>query len=168
MKFLIAGGGTGGHVYIGIALAREIALRAPEAEFVFVGTRRGLESRIVPQEGFRLETIDSAGLKRVGLLRLARNASILPLSLRQSLRLVGRERPDVAVGVGGFSSGPAVLAAWVRGVPTLVVEPNAYPGFANRTLARFVDRAAVALPEALPYFRGKGVVTGIPPPPQWP
>jgi len=162
VKFLIAGGGTGGHVYIGIALARQIAGRAPGAEIVFVGTRQGLESRIVPQEGFRLETIDSAGLKRVGLLRLVRNALLVPWSFWQSLRLVGREHPDVAVGVGGFSSGPAVLAAWARGVPTLVVEPNAYPGFANRVLARFVDRAAVALAEALPHFRGKGVVTGIP------
>jgi UDP-N-acetylglucosamine--N-acetylmuramyl-(pentapeptide) pyrophosphoryl-undecaprenol N-acetylglucosamine transferase len=162
VKVLIAGGGTGGHIYIGVALAREILRRDSRAECVFAGTRRGLESRLVPEEGFRLELIDSAGLKRVSARALARGLLLLPLSLAQSLRLVRRFTPDAAVGVGGFSSGPVIAAAWVRGVPTLVVEPNAYPGLANRWLARIVDAAAVALPEALAHFRGKGVVTGIP------
>ena len=162
VKVLIAGGGTGGHIYIGVAVAREILRRDSRAECVFVGTKTGLESRLVPEEGFRLETIDSAGLKRVSAGAFARGLFLLPLSLAQSLRLVRRSAPDAAVGVGGFSSGPVIAAAWMRGVPTLVVEPNAYPGLANRWLARIVDVAAVALPEALAHFRGKGVVTGIP------
>jgi len=162
MRLLIAGGGTGGHIYIGIAIARELRRRDAASEVLFVGTRRGLESRIVPGEGFQLEYIESTGLKRVGAANLARGLLLLPRSLIQSYRVVGSYRPNVAVGVGGFSSGPAVLAAWLRSVPTLVVEPNAYPGLANRWLAHVVDRAAIALEEAAPFFRGKAVLTGIP------
>ena len=162
MKVLIAGGGTGGHIYIGIALARELQRRNEANDFLFVGTRRGLESRIVPQEGFRLEYIDSAGMKGVGIKKLLRGLRLIPQSLLQSRRHVLNHAPDVVVGVGGYSSGPVVLAAsWMK-KPTLIVEPNAYPGLTNRILARVVDRAAIALPETAGYFRGKGVLTGIP------
>jgi UDP-N-acetylglucosamine--N-acetylmuramyl-(pentapeptide) pyrophosphoryl-undecaprenol N-acetylglucosamine transferase len=162
VKVLIAGGGTGGHIYIGVALARELQRRSEANNFLFVGTRRGLESRIVPQEGFRLEYIDSAGLKGVGIKNLLRSLWLVPQSLLQSRRHVLNHAPDVVVGVGGYSSGPVVLAAsWMK-KPTLIVEPNAYPGLTNRMLARVVDRAAIALPETAGYFRGKGVLTGIP------
>jgi UDP-N-acetylglucosamine--N-acetylmuramyl-(pentapeptide) pyrophosphoryl-undecaprenol N-acetylglucosamine transferase len=162
MKVLIAGGGTGGHLYMGIALARELQARDPSCDFLFVGTRRGLESRIVPREGFRLEYIVSAGLKGMRMRSLIRHLLMIPRSLWQSGRLVSHYAPDAVVGVGGYSSGPVVLAAWWRGKPTLVLEPNAYPGLTNRWLARVVDRAAVALPEASSFFRGKAAVTGIP------
>ncbi len=162
MKVIIAGGGTGGHIYIGIAVARELLSRNPSADFLFVGTRRGLESRIVPPEGFRLAFIDSAGLKGMGPWRLMRNLLLVPRSLVQARRLVKSYRPDVVVGVGGFSSGPVVLASWWEGKHNLIIEPNAQPGLTNRWLAFLVDRAAIGLPDTGGYFRGKEVVTGIP------
>jgi len=159
---MIAGGGTGGHLYLGIAIARELQRRRSADDFLFVGTRRGLEARIVPQEGFRVEFIESAGLKRVGLLDSIRNFLLIPRSLLQARRLIRNFAPDIVVGVGGYSSGPVVLAAWWLGKPTLIMEPNAYPGLANRLLAAVVDRAAVALPDACRHFGKKAEVTGIP------
>ena len=162
VRVVFAGGGTGGHVYLGISLARELLRRDPAHEVLFIGTAHGLESKIVPGEGFRLEHITSRGLKRVGALDLMRNLLLVPRSLLQSRRLLARFTPRVVVGVGGYSSGPVVLAAWWAGIPTLIVEPNAYPGLTNRWLARVVDRAAVAMPEAAGSFRGRASVTGIP------
>ncbi len=162
MRVVFAGGGTGGHVYLGISLARELLRRDPKHEFLFIGTARGLESRIVPDEGFRLECITSRGLKRVGALDLLRNLMLVPVSLLQSRRLLSGFAPHAVVGVGGYSSGPAVLAAWWARIPTLIVEPNAWPGLTNRWLARIVDCAAVAMPEAAGCFRGRASVTGIP------
>ncbi len=162
MRVVIAGGGTGGHLYIGVALARELLRRDSSYDFLFVGTRYGLESRIVPQEGFRLEFIVSAGLKGMGFWNRLRNAMLIPNSLLQSRRLVMGHRPDVVVGVGGYSSGPVVLAAWWLGKRTLIIEPNAHPGITNRWLAPFVDRAALALADAGRFFGRKGIVTGIP------
>lgn len=162
MRVVFAGGGTGGHVYLGISLARELLRRDPAHEFLFIGTARGLESKIVPGEGFRVEYIISRGLKRVGAFDFMRNLLLVPRSLLQSRRLLAAFVPRVVVGVGGYSSGPVVLAAWWLGTPTLIVEPNAYPGLTNRWLARVVDRAAVAMPEAAGNFRGRASVTGIP------
>jgi UDP-N-acetylglucosamine--N-acetylmuramyl-(pentapeptide) pyrophosphoryl-undecaprenol N-acetylglucosamine transferase len=159
---VFAAGGTGGHLYIGIALARELRRRNPASNSLFIGTRRGLEARILPQEGFRVEFIMSAGLKRVGRWAAVRNFSLIPKSLWQARQLLRRYAPDAVVGVGGYSSGPVVLAAWWLGKRTLIVEPNAYPGLANRWLAPVVDAAALALPEAAPHFGRKAVVTGIP------
>jgi len=162
VRIVIAGGGTGGHLYIGIALARELARQGPGAEFLFVGTRYGLESRILPKEGYRLAFIESAGLKGMGIRSLVKNLALVPRSLAQSGRIVRDYRPAVVVGVGGYSSGPVVLAGWLLRLPTLVIEPNAHPGLANRWLAHVVDRAALALPDEGKYFGRKGVVTGIP------
>ncbi len=159
---MIAGGGTGGHLYLGIALARELLRRDPGYGFLFVGTSRGLEARIVPQEGFRVEFIVSAGLKKVGTVGAARNFLLIPRSLLQARRLIRDFAPQVVVGVGGYSSGPVVLAGWWLGRPTLIMEPNAYPGLANRWLAPVVNRVALALPDAGKYFGRKAVVTGIP------
>ncbi len=149
-------------MYLGISLARELLRRNPGHEFLFIGTARGLESKIVPGEGFRLECITSRGLKRVGALDFMRNLMLVPRSLLQSRKLLGGFAPGVVVGVGGYSSGPVVLAAWWASIPTLIVEPNAYPGLTNRWLARVVDRAALAMPEAAASFRGRASVTGIP------
>jgi UDP-N-acetylglucosamine--N-acetylmuramyl-(pentapeptide) pyrophosphoryl-undecaprenol N-acetylglucosamine transferase len=162
VKILFAGGGTGGHVYLGIALARELRRRIPGCAILFVGTRRGLEARIVPAEGFDIEFIESAGLKGMSPVKLLRNLMLVPGSVVQSRRIVRRFVPDVVVGVGGYASGPVVLAAWMAHRRTLVVEPNAYPGFTNRVLAKVVDAAALALPDDGGYFGRKGVVTGIP------
>jgi UDP-N-acetylglucosamine--N-acetylmuramyl-(pentapeptide) pyrophosphoryl-undecaprenol N-acetylglucosamine transferase len=161
-RIVFAGGGTGGHIFLAIALAREMVRRNGAADVLFVGTQRGLESKIVPREGFRLEYIVSAGLKGMKLWSVLRNFLMIPGSLWQSGRLLRRFRPHVVVGVGGYSSGPVVLAAWWLGCATLVIEPNAHPGLTNRWLAHVVDRAALALPDEGGYFGSKGIVTGIP------
>jgi len=162
MRVLIAAGGTGGHIYPGIAVAWEIMRREPESEVRFVGTERGLESKLVPQAGFELSLIDSAGLKNVGQVARVRALMVIPKSLLTARSLIRGFRPDIVIGAGGYVSGPVVLAAALMNVPTLVMESNALPGWTNRRLARFVDKAAVSFEAALPYFRGKGVVTGNP------
>src|SRR3989442_10586158 len=162
MRILIAAGGTGGHIYPGIAVAKEIMRREPESEVRFVGTERGLESKLVPQAGFGLSIIDSAGLKNVRPIARARALIIIPKSLLTARGLIRRFRPDIAIGAGVYVSGPVVLTAALMNLPTLVMESNALPGWTNRVLSRFVDKAAVSFATSLPYFRGKGVVTGNP------
>ena len=162
MRVLIAAGGTGGHIYPGIAVANETLRRDPTSEIGFVGTERGLEKKLVPGAGFELSIIDSAGLKNVGLLARLRGLLILPKSLAEARRLISSFHPDVVIGAGGYVSGPVLLTAALMRIPTLVMESNALPGFTNRRLARFIDKAAVSFEEALPYFKGKGVVTGNP------
>ena len=162
MRVLIAAGGTGGHIYPGIAVARELMRRDPSSEVRFVGTARGLETRLVPQAGFELAIIESAGLKSVGAIRFLRALALLPKSLLDARRVISAFRPDIVVGAGGYVSGPVSLVAALAGRPTLVMDSNALPGWTNRVLARFVDKAAVSFAEALPYFRGKGVLTGNP------
>ena len=162
MKVLIAAGGTGGHIYPGIAIANEIMRRFAESEILFVGTARGLEKKIVPDNGFQLSLINSAGLKNVGVLGKIRGLSILPRSFFEARKIMRQFRPHVVVGAGGYVSGPVLLMAAIMGLPTLVMDSNALPGFTNRRLARFIDRAAVTFKEALPYFGAKGVVTGNP------
>jgi len=159
---VIAGGGTGGHLYPGIAVAREILRRQPDACVTFVGTAAGLESRIVPREGFPFATIRSAGLKGRSRAVLARGLALLPISGLDAWRIVSRLKPDLVIGVGGFASGPVVLVAALRRIPTMVLEQNAMPGLTNRLLARVVRAAAVTYGAALPYFRGKGFVSGNP------
>jgi UDP-N-acetylglucosamine--N-acetylmuramyl-(pentapeptide) pyrophosphoryl-undecaprenol N-acetylglucosamine transferase len=161
-RVVIAGGGTGGHLYPGVAVAREILRRRPDAAVSFAGTARGIETRIVPREGFELDLIRSAGLKGKSLATRARGAALIPLGLADAWRVVSRRRPQAVVGVGGYSSGPVVLAAALRRIPTLVLEQNAVPGLTNRLLARWVGAAAVAYEDTLSYFRGKGFVAGNP------
>lgn len=162
MRVLIAAGGTGGHIYPGIAVAKEIMHREPKSEVRFVGTERGLESKLVPQAGFELSIIDSAGLKNVGPVARARALMVIPKSLLTARGLIRAFRPDIVIGTGGYVSGPVVLTAALMNVPTLVMESNALPGWTNRRLARFVDQGAVSFDAALPYFGHKGVVTGNP------
>jgi UDP-N-acetylglucosamine--N-acetylmuramyl-(pentapeptide) pyrophosphoryl-undecaprenol N-acetylglucosamine transferase len=161
MRVLIAAGGTGGHIYPGIAVAKEVMRREPQSAVRFVGTARGLETRLVPQAGFELSLIESAGLKNVGMMARLRGLALLPKSFLAARRLIREFRPDIVVGAGGYVSGPVLLMAALMRVPTLVMESNALPGWTNRRLARFVDRATVSFEAALPYFRGK-VVTGNP------
>ena len=162
MRVLIAAGGTGGHIYPGIAVAHEIMRRDPRSVVKFVGTARGLETRLVPQAGFELLLIESAGLKNVGLRARLRGLALLPRSFLAARRLLRECRPDVVVGAGGYVTGAVLLTAALMRVPTLVMEQNALPGWTNRRLAPFIDAAAVSFEAALPYFRGKGVVTGNP------
>ena len=162
MKVLIAAGGTGGHIYPGIAVAKEILRRDETSEVLFVGTARGLETRIVPDNGFQLSLINSAGLKNVGLMGKIKGLSVLPKSFLEARQIIRQFRPHVVVGAGGYVSGPVLLMAAIMGVPTLVMDSNALPGFTNRQLARFVDRAALTFDESLKFFGKKGIVTGNP------
>ncbi len=160
--FLIAAGGTGGHLFPGIAVADELRRRDPDVRVVFAGTPRGLESRLVPRAGYALELLPILPLNGVGAVRLLRGLLALPWSLVRAVALVRRLRPIAVLGVGGYAGGPVTLAAALLGVRTVILEPNAKPGFTNRVLGPFVRRAACAYDEARRVFGAKGIVTGNP------
>ena len=162
MRVIIAAGGTGGHIFPGVAIAREFRRRDQSAEILFVGTARGLESKIVPREGFDLELIKVGALKGVSVFERVKSLTGLPASFLAARQILRRFKPDVVIGVGGYSSGPTLLVAALSRIPTMVVEPNAMPGFTNRMLARFVDAAALSFADAQKYFGDRGVVTGNP------
>jgi UDP-N-acetylglucosamine--N-acetylmuramyl-(pentapeptide) pyrophosphoryl-undecaprenol N-acetylglucosamine transferase len=162
LRVVIAGGGTGGHLYPGIAVARELLARRPDAIVTFAGTARGIESRVIPREGFELDVIRSSGLKGKSFVDRARGAALIPIGLLDAWRIVSRRRPSLVMGVGGYSSGPVVLAAALRGVPTMLLEQNAVPGLTNRLLARWVRAAAVTFDSTTTYFGGKAFVSGNP------
>lgn len=162
MRALIAAGGTGGHIYPAIAVANEIKRRDTDSLVRFVGTAHGLETRLVPQAGYELSLIESTGLVNMGWRSRARGLALLPKSFVAARRLISRFSPDVVIGAGGYVSGPVLLVAALSRVPTLIMESNAVPGFTNRRLIRFVDKAAASFEATLPYFGRKGVVTGNP------
>ena len=143
-------------------MARELMRRSSGATVSFAGTSRGLEARVLPKEGFELDLIRSAGLKGKSIAARLRGALLLPAGFFDAWRLVGRRHPDAVIGVGGYSSGPVVMVAAVRGIPTLVLEQNVVPGLTNRVLARFVRAAAVTYSETLSFFGRRGFVTGNP------
>ena len=159
---LIAAGGTGGHLYPGIAVADELLRREPGMRIVFAGTPCGLESRIVPRAGYPLELLPILPLNGVGRWRALVGVLALPLGLLRSLFLVLRLRPAAVLGVGGYAGGPVALVAALLGVRTVILEPNAKPGFTNRVLRPFVDAAACAWEDARVFYGGKGVLTGNP------
>jgi UDP-N-acetylglucosamine--N-acetylmuramyl-(pentapeptide) pyrophosphoryl-undecaprenol N-acetylglucosamine transferase len=162
LAVVIAGGGTGGHLYPGIAVARELLRQVPDAEVTFAGTAKGLEARVVPREGFVLDVIRSAGLKGKSRAARLRGASLLAPSVLDAWRVLSRRRPRVVVGVGGYSSGPVVMLAALRGIPTMVLEQNAVPGLTNRLLARVVRAAAVTYDETRAFFGERAFVAGNP------
>ncbi len=163
MRVLFAGGGTGGHLYPAIAVAREILRRDPEAAVLFAGTVQGIESAILPREGLELKTIRIAGLKRKRKMEQILTLFTLPSALVHALAVVRNFRPDVAMGVGGFVSGPLILAAWLLRKSTSLQEQNSVPGLTNRILARFADRIYTAFDGAENYFpKGKVLLTGNP------
>jgi UDP-N-acetylglucosamine--N-acetylmuramyl-(pentapeptide) pyrophosphoryl-undecaprenol N-acetylglucosamine transferase len=149
---MIAGGGTGGHLFPGLAVAEEVITRHPGNEVVFVGTSRGLEARVVPAAGFPLEILEARGLKGTSLGQRLLGLWALPRALWASFRLLWRYRPDVVLGVGGYVSGPVVLAAWFLRVPTAVQEQNALPGLTNRILGRLASAVFVSFEEARAFF----------------
>lgn len=160
MRIVIAGGGTGGHVIPALAIAHQLKKQFG-AEVLFIGTARGIETRLVPQAGFPLELIKVGALKNVSLMTRAKTMFDLPRSLWTAGRLLSDYRPDVVIGVGGYASGPAMFAAIRRRIPTLAFEPNVVPGFANRLVARWVSAAAVHFEETCEYFPNCKV-TGVP------
>jgi UDP-N-acetylglucosamine--N-acetylmuramyl-(pentapeptide) pyrophosphoryl-undecaprenol N-acetylglucosamine transferase len=163
VRLLIAGGGTGGHLFPGIALAREALARDPGSAILFVGSKRGLESRIVPQAGFRLALVPASGVKGLGAAGALRALAVTPLGIVRALGILREFRPDVVVGVGGYASGPVMAAAAVLGLPRAAIEPNAIPGITNRILARVVREIYVAWDETVAAFPpGKAIATGTP------
>jgi UDP-N-acetylglucosamine--N-acetylmuramyl-(pentapeptide) pyrophosphoryl-undecaprenol N-acetylglucosamine transferase len=162
VRVVIAGGGTGGHLYPGIAVARELLARQPDAEISFAGTARGIEARVVPREGWPLDLIRSVGLKGKSLVELLRGTALIPLGLADAWRIVSARRPQLVVGVGGYASGPVVVVAALRGVPTMLLEQNAVPGLTNRLVAPLVKAAAVTFDATREFFGSKAFVSGNP------
>lgn len=162
-KIVIAGGGTGGHIYPGIAIARAIQKMDPNIEVHFVGTCAGLETKIVPREGFPLHLIESGKLNVKSPIQKIKTLLKIPKGFWQSIRLLGQLKPLYVIGVGGYASGPFVLAASMIGFNTAIWEPNAMPGMANRLLARFVDKCFVVFNEAKKHLKNDEVIqTGMP------
>jgi UDP-N-acetylglucosamine--N-acetylmuramyl-(pentapeptide) pyrophosphoryl-undecaprenol N-acetylglucosamine transferase len=160
-SFLMAGGGTGGHVIPLVAVARELRRRGHDP--FFVGTRKGLEATLVPAEGFPLEWIEIGGLMRVGAARALKTLWELPAGVARCWKLCGARRAAAVFSLGGYAAGPPMLAAWLRRIPIVLMEPNAAPGFTARHMSRWVDRALVSFPEAERYFpRGRTELTGLP------
>ncbi|HTV55748.1 MAG TPA: undecaprenyldiphospho-muramoylpentapeptide beta-N-acetylglucosaminyltransferase [Terriglobia bacterium] len=170
LRVLIAAGGTGGHIFPALAVAQELRSRCAPGKGAeraacrveFVGTGRDLESRIIPGAGFPVHTVAAAGLKGMGASRLVRNVLVLPNSFWQTGRLLRRFRPNVVVGLGGYVAGPVVLQAALARIPTLLIEPNAAPGFTNRILAPWIQLAALGFKEAAPFYGSKARITGHP------
>lgn len=155
-RLLVAGGGTGGHLFPGVAIAEEWSAR-DGGEVLFVGTSRGIETRAVPAAGFALETLEVSGLKRMGLWKTLRGLFRLPLAIAKSVAIVRRFRPDVVIGVGGYASGPVVLVARLLGYPTAIQEQNSVPGFTNRTLGKMVRKVFIAFADAAGFFPARKI-----------
>ena len=162
LSVVIAGGGTGGHLYPGIAVARELLRRQPDAVVTFAGTARGIEARVVPREGFALDLLRSAGLKATSVSARIRGLGLLPLGGLDAWRIISKREPDLVIGVGGYSSGPVVLVAALRRIPTMLLEQNAVPGLTNRSLAKVVSAAAVTFDSTVSFFGRRAFVAGNP------
>src|SRR5215475_3515663 len=160
MRAILAGGGTGGHVIPALAIANQLKA-SYDAELLFIGTARGIENRLVPAAGYPLQLVRVGALKNVSLTTRLKTALDLPRALWDAGRTLNAFAPDVVIGVGGYASGPAMLSAVVKRIPTLAFEPNVVPGFANRIVAHFVSGAAVQFEQTANYFR-HSEVTGVP------
>jgi UDP-N-acetylglucosamine--N-acetylmuramyl-(pentapeptide) pyrophosphoryl-undecaprenol N-acetylglucosamine transferase len=162
VKLLIAGGGTGGHVFPALAIAQEWLSRGNEREVVLVGTQRGIEMKLVPQAGLPLETLRVGGLKGKGGATLLKNLAMLVPAMLDAQRVLRKHKPIAAFGVGGYAAGPMLLAAWLGRVPNVIFEPNAEPGFTNRVLARISKRIATGYEVSAQAWGNKAIVTGCP------
>jgi len=158
MRLMIAGGGTGGHLFPGVAIAEELRARAPEAAVRFVGTARGIEARVLPELGWDLHLIQVSGLKTVGALGALRGLFRLPRALWQARRAVQQWKPDAVIGVGGYASGPVVLMARLAGVPTAICEQNSIPGLTNKLLGRIARAVFLSFEESRRFFKPKKIV----------
>ena len=160
-KVVIAGGGTGGHLFPGVALAKALKRNDITMEITFVGTKQGIESKVLPGEGFKLKTIISSGLLGKRGLNRWISWSKLPVGAAQSIVFLIRNRPNLVVGVGGYVSAPLVFSAWLLRIPILIHEQNAFPGMANKWLGKIADKVAVSYKESKQFFSKKKVeVTG--------
>ncbi len=160
-KVVIAGGGTGGHLFPGLALARAIKRSDMTIEIEFVGTKRGIESKVLPREGFKLKSIVSSGLSGKKGLGKWISWFKVPIGAAQSMCFLIRNRPNLVVGVGGYASAPLVFSAWLLRIPILIHEQNVFPGMANKWLGKIADKVAVSYKESKKFFEEKKVeVTG--------
>jgi UDP-N-acetylglucosamine--N-acetylmuramyl-(pentapeptide) pyrophosphoryl-undecaprenol N-acetylglucosamine transferase len=155
VRLLVAGGGTGGHLFPGIAVADEVVRRG--GHVLFVGTSRGIETRAVPAAGYALETLDVSGLARMGLWGTVRGLGRVPMAIAKSIAILRRFRPEVVLGVGGYASGPMVLAAALLGYPTAIQEQNSVPGITNRVLGRLVRAVFIAFKDAARFFPARKI-----------
>ncbi|HZC68228.1 MAG TPA: undecaprenyldiphospho-muramoylpentapeptide beta-N-acetylglucosaminyltransferase [Nitrospirales bacterium] len=163
MRVIIAAGGTGGHLYPGVALAREFARLDPGSETIFVGTDRGLETKVVPREGYELITITARGVMGQGVWEAVQGLAAVPVGLLQCLAICHQRRPDLAIGIGGYTSPPLVLAAFLLGIKRAILEPNVHPGVANRVLSPFANLIFVSFADTAPFFAsGKTRIVGTP------
>ena len=163
MRIVIAGGGTGGHLFPGIAIAEAFLERDPKNEVLFIGTERGIEKRVLGELGYPLRLLDVEGIKGRGLAKVLGALWKIPGSMRQSFRILKDFSPQLVIGVGGYASGPAVLTAVLAGIPTAIAEQNALPGVTNRILGRFVKKIFLSFPDTGGWFPpGKTLVTGNP------
>src|SRR5262245_37579629 len=162
MKVIIAGGGTGGHLFPGIAVAREIQRRYSGSTILFVGAERGIETKIVPKEGFELRTLPVGGIKGLGISRQIRNLMGMVSGVFKARAILQEFNPQVVIGVGGYASFPTLTAATLAGYPRVIMEQNAIPGLANRVLGKWVDFAAVTDARTQSFFGNRAVVTGNP------
>ena len=163
MRIVIAGGGTGGHLFPGIAIAEEFLKRDNQTEIIFIGTKRGIESKLLGQLGYELKEIDIEGVKGRGMKALVKGVYQIPQSMWQSGRILKQFRPDMVIGVGGYASGPAVLAAHFMRMPTAIAEQNAIPGVTNRILGNFADKIFVTYAQTKTYFpQAKVILSGNP------
>jgi UDP-N-acetylglucosamine--N-acetylmuramyl-(pentapeptide) pyrophosphoryl-undecaprenol N-acetylglucosamine transferase len=162
VKLLIAGGGTGGHVFPAIAVAREWLSRGSERQVLLVGTQRGIEMKLVPQAGLPLETLRAAGLKGKGGLTLLKNFGMLAPGMMDAFRILRKHKPVAAFGVGGYAAGPMMLATWLNRIPNVVFEPNAQPGLTNRLLAHLSRKIATGYEISARVWGDKAAVTGCP------
>lgn len=152
MRIIISGGGTGGHIYPAITIARAIAAMVEPCEILFVGTRQGLEADIVPKEGFAFAAVDAKGFERRLSWDTVRTLYKTAAGLGQSVGIIRRFRPDIVIGTGGYVCGPVLLTASLMGIPTMIQEQNVIPGVTNKILARFVTKVAAGYPEAAKFF----------------
>lgn len=157
-RLLIAGGGTGGHLFPGVALAEELRAREPDAVIKFVGTARGIEARVLPDLGWDLELIEVSGLKTVGAAGAVKGMFRLPKAMFQARRIVKAFKPDAVIGVGGYASGPVVLAAKLAGIPTAICEQNSIPGLTNKMLGKLVRQVFLSFDESKRFFNDKKIV----------
>lgn len=163
MRVVLTGGGTGGHIYPALAVAKEIARQHPEASFLYIGTDKGLESRLVPRENIPFQAVEISGLKRKLSLENVKTAWKFFRSVGRSKQLLREFRPDVVIGTGGYVCGPVVFAASRLRIPTVIHEQNVEPGLTNKFLTRFVDQICVSFEESLAHFPvGKAICTGNP------
>ncbi|MGH7885512.1 MAG: undecaprenyldiphospho-muramoylpentapeptide beta-N-acetylglucosaminyltransferase [Thermodesulfobacteriota bacterium] len=163
MKVIIAGGGTGGHVFPAISIAEEILARSSKNEVLFVGTEKGFEKKLLPLKGYKIEYITSGGLIGKNPVEQAKGLYFAFKGVFSSIKILKEFKPDVVIGVGGYASGPTVLSAFLSFIPTAVCEQNSIPGFTNRLLSRFVKRVFITFENSKKYFpERKTFLTGNP------